>query len=107
MLFLTIVILSTSLSFKYEAEKRLDFLMPFDAKIELNIFNEKQEVQDIKEALERVDFQLSDSYKYAVLDWYYTNIKISDLLNEYGNKDLKDKLKTYVGNLGTIKISQY
>ncbi|MCY6353770.1 ABC transporter permease [Clostridium sp. ZS2-4] len=106
MLFVTILILSTGLSFKYRAEKILKSIS-FDANITLYIGDDKQKVQDIKEALKRVDFELKDSYKYQVIDSYRTNIKISDLLNEYANKNLKERLKKYVGHLDVIKASEY
>ncbi|GAA0181964.1 ABC transporter permease [Clostridium sediminicola] len=107
MLFLTILILSTSLNFKNEFEKSLENSTPFDATIELSIYDEKQEIQDIEEALRSVDFELREFYQYAVLDTYSTNIKISSLLNQYANKPLKNRLRNYVGNLGVIKISEY
>ncbi|MFD3156981.1 FtsX-like permease family protein [Haloimpatiens sp. FM7330] len=106
MLFLTILILSTGLSFKYIAEKGLKNIH-FDSSITLNISDEKQKVQDIEEALKKVDFKLKDSYKYQVVDYYNTNIKVSNLLSEYANEKLKKRLKSYVGHLGVIKISQY
>ncbi|MBU5674906.1 FtsX-like permease family protein [Alkaliphilus sp. MSJ-5] len=107
MLFVTIVMSSSSLSIKTKLEERLENLTPFDANIELNIRSDQQEVRDIEKALKTVDFQLRESYKYAVLDVYGTDIKVSNLLNEYANKDLKARLKNYVGNLKTIGISQY
>ncbi len=107
MLFTTIVMSSSSLSIKAQLEKELENLSPFDANIELSIRSDKQEVKDIEEALKTVDFELIPSYEYAVLDVYGTNIKVSDLLNEYANKSLKERLKKYVGKLGTIRVSQY
>lgn len=107
MLFINILMLSTGLSFKYEVEKRLKNIMAFDAEIQLSIGDDKQEVKDIKEALKRVGFQLNDSYKYGVVDFYDTNIKVASLLNEYANENLKKRLRNYVGSLGAIKISQY
>jgi putative ABC transport system permease protein len=107
MLFVTIVMSSSSLSIKAKLEERLEKLTPFDANIELDIRSDKQEVQDIQKALKTVNFQLTESHKYAVLDIYDTDIKVSSLLNQYANKALKARLKNYVGNLKTIKVSQY
>ncbi|WP_160198165.1 FtsX-like permease family protein [Senegalia massiliensis] len=107
MLFVTIVISSSSLSIKSKLEEELEKLSPFDANIELNVGSDEQEVQNIEKALKTVDFNLRQSYEYAVLDAYYTKIKVSDLLNEYSNKELKERLKKYVGVLETIKVSQY
>lgn len=106
MLTLTIGILSMSLNMKYESEKTLKNLMPFDAEIELSISEDNQKVKDIKEALNILGFQLNNSYEYAILDFYWTNIKTSDLLNQYANKELKDTL-SYRGYLSAMKLSQY
>ncbi|MCY6369362.1 FtsX-like permease family protein [Clostridium ganghwense] len=108
MLFLTIVMLSSSLSFKHEVEKRLKNVMPFDAEIELRIPSDnKQEVKDIREALKKVGFELKDYYKYNIIDFYGTKVKTSSLLNEYANENLKKRLRNYAWELGAVKISQY
>ncbi|MCM1992227.1 FtsX-like permease family protein [Oceanirhabdus seepicola] len=107
MLFLTIVILSTSLSTKHILEKRLEDLPIYDGSIDLSISDENQEVQDVKEALKRVGFKLSNSYEDAVIDYYRTDIKKLNLLNEYASLALKERFKEFDSRLGSIKISQY
>ncbi|SKC76890.1 FtsX-like permease family protein [Maledivibacter halophilus] len=107
MLFVTIVMSSSSLSVKAQLEEELGKLPPFDANIEFNIRSDNQEVKDIEEALKKVDFKLRQPSEYAVVDIYSTNIKVSDFLNEYANERLKERLKKYVGELRTIGVSQY
>lgn len=106
MLTVTIGMLSLSLIMKYGVEKSLKNTMPFDAEIEFYI-DERQEVQDIKEALERVGFEYNN-FNYAVLDYYGTDIKISSLLDEYANENLKKNLENSPWwSLGVRKLSQY
>ncbi|MCT4593413.1 MAG: ABC transporter permease [Anaeromicrobium sp.] len=108
MLFLTIGILGSSFSVKHEAEKRLENIMPFDGVIQLDINHNKGGVRDIKEALKIINMNFYESFQYVVLDYYESNMKIYDLLNEYGNENFKKELKdTNWRKLYVVKLSQY
>ncbi|MEJ8555245.1 ABC transporter permease [Tepidibacter sp. Z1-5] len=107
MLFSTIGILTSSLSINSDLEKKFKKVMPFDATIELDVFNDEQKTKDIKKALEKIEFEL-DGYNYGFLDFYNIDTGISSLLNENSKEYLKEYYgKLDFGYLDVIKISQY
>ncbi|WP_330586231.1 FtsX-like permease family protein [Romboutsia sp. CE17] len=72
MLFITIVMLSTGLSFKNALEKSLEETTPFDATATMYYDSEYQ--NDIESTLKELNFNLDDNEKYAYYNEYIINI---------------------------------
>ncbi len=105
MLFITIGLLTSGLSMKYESEKTLKDGMPLDAMIMLDLYDQP-EGQNIEDSLKSLDFEYGD-FEYVVLDYFNTDLKVRSLLIEYADENRKEDIKSYVGGLRIRKLSQY
>ena len=100
MLFITIGVLSTGLSFKNAIESGLEGATPFDASATMYIDSDDK-VQSVEESLKKMGYNLDENKKYAVLDVYLADTKIGDIMNIDDNSKGSDFSVEYV------KISQY
>ena len=109
MIFLTITLLFTMFSFKGSYDKMIKGSTSFDGSIQLIINQEDQEIKDVKEYMDIMDFKYSDYEKHAFINEYKLNITINDLLNKYlTEQEKKDFAENYMdGPVSTIKISEY
>lgn len=97
MLFVTIVVLSTGISFKKNYETELKGITPFDASI--IVYNNGGN-ENIKDILNKINFKISKNERYAVYNEYIPSVQLNDLF--------KTQDKTLKGYEGTfIKISDY
>ncbi len=106
MLFITIVMLSTGLSFKNALEKSLEETTPFDATATMYYDSEYQ--NDIESTLKELNFNLDDNEKYAYYNEYIINETLSKSLDKYINENQKKELsKVDSYNIYAIKESEY
>ena len=106
MLFITIVMLSTGLSFKNALEKSLEETTPFDATA--TMYYDSEYKNDIKSTLKELNFNLDDNEKYAYYNEYIINETLSKSLDKYINENQKKELsKVDSYNIYAIKESEY
>lgn len=100
MLFITIGVLSTGLSFKYAIESGLEDSTPFDASATMYVDSENK-VQSVEESLKKVGYNLDENKEYAKLDVYSADTEIKDIINTVDDSKYSDFKVDYV------KISEY
>lgn len=97
MLFITMVVLSTGISFKKGFEAGLEKETPFDASIMVTR-NDKQE--SLESILNKIDFKINSNEEYATYNEYLSGLEVGDLLS-ITNKEYDD----IEANL--LKVSDY
>lgn len=105
MLFLTIVMLSTGISFKNASEKILIDSTPFD--VSISLYGDEY-VKNVKESLNTINFKFDDNEKYVYFDIYNSGIKLKNLIDKkdlISKYTLSDEFDFY--NIDLIKISDY
>lgn len=107
MLFLTIGMLSTGISFKNALEKGLENNTPFDASASMS-FLESDEIRSISQSMKKLGYNFDDNEEYVEYKAYMAKIGIEELfkeqLKEHDNKYLK-KMENYT--LRILTISDY
>jgi len=104
MLFITISILSTGLSFKNSLESSLKDTVPFDVSARIINF-EGSENKAIEQAIKESGFNFTDKEKYVVLQEYRLEESYGDILRGYGKED--KFLDNDYSNMSALKISDY
>ncbi|PGS78590.1 ABC transporter [Bacillus thuringiensis] len=97
MLFLTMVALSTGISFNRMMDARMKEATPFDASIKLENKDESYTIEDV---LNKANFKISNNEKYVYYNVYPTEMKVEDLVPEV-RKDYKKS------GMDFIKVSDY
>ncbi|MGH0556632.1 FtsX-like permease family protein [Bacillus pretiosus] len=97
MLFLTMVTLSTGISFNRMMDATIKETTPFDASIVLVNRDESYAIEDV---LNKSNFKLSNNEKYVSYNVYSTEMKVGDLIPE-AFKDYRDN------GANIIKVSDY
>ncbi|HDR8141895.1 ABC transporter [Bacillus thuringiensis] len=97
MLFLTMVTLSTGISFNRMMGATIKETTPFDASI---VLVNKDESYAIEDVLNKSNFKLSNNEKYVSYNVYSTEMKVGDLIPETF-KDYRDS------GVNIIKVSDY
>ncbi|MGY1465486.1 FtsX-like permease family protein (plasmid) [Bacillus toyonensis] len=97
MLFLTMVTLSTGISFNRMMDARIKETTPFDASIVLVNRDESYTIEDV---LNKSNFKLSSNEKYVSYNVYSAEMKVGDLIPE-AFKDYRDN------GANSIKLSDY
>ncbi|MCE9676705.1 ABC transporter permease [Paraclostridium bifermentans] len=106
MLFLTIVILSTGLSFKRSLENGLKESTPFAVSATMMI-NENSPITSVKEALKNSGVNFDKNIKYVCYNEYIsTDITINRLLSNMSKKTLSNH-SIVNNNVSIIKISDF
>jgi putative ABC transport system permease protein len=106
MLFITISILSTGLSFKNSLESSLKDTVPFDASARIIKF-EEGDTTNVVEAIEESGFNFTDSEAYVVLEEYRLEESYGDILRGYGDSKGDKLLDNDYSNISALKISDY
>ncbi|MEF9990557.1 MAG: FtsX-like permease family protein [Romboutsia sp.] len=107
MLFLTIGILSTGISFKNALQQGLENTTPFDASASMYI-NEDDNVKSIEESLNNIGFEFNNNEKYSYYTEYKTNDTLVNALEKYVNEDDKSNLFKYAdSSVRVISLSDY
>lgn len=97
MLFITMVVLSTGISFKRNIEARTIEAAPFDASVMLVNKDGNYNIEDV---LKTLNFKISNNEKYVSYNQYETGMKVVDFIPEVP-KDYKNS------NVDFIKLSDY
>lgn len=97
MLFITIVGLSTGISFKASIDAGLKKATPFDASIELKNSDQSYNVEDV---LKKFNFKISNNEKYISCNIYETGMKVGEFFTKE-NEGFKDY------DVEFVKISDY
>lgn len=107
MLFITIEVLSTGLSFKNAFESGLKETTPFDASGQM-IVDKKDKIKNINNALNNIGFKFDNKDKYVYYTIYGDSSRISDVLNSNISKKHLEDLRKYPNcNVEVIKLSDY
>ncbi|WP_346935645.1 FtsX-like permease family protein [Clostridium sp.] len=106
MLFITISILSTGLSFKNSLESSLKDTVPFDVSARIIKF-EGGENKTIEQAIKESGFNFTDKEKYVVLQEYRLEESYGDILRGYGDGKGDKFLDNGYNNISALKISDY
>ncbi|MBU3107296.1 ABC transporter permease [Clostridium gasigenes] len=108
MLFLTISILSTGLSFKNSLQQGIKNTTPFDASGRISIDKESK-FKNMEELFEAMNYDFKDNQKHIFFSAYYMeNINSKDILSKYADKKLKKNIEDmYSSGTAIIKISDY
>ncbi|KAB2446965.1 FtsX-like permease family protein [Bacillus thuringiensis] len=97
MLCLTMVVLSTGISFNRIMDERTKETTPFDASIKLENKDESYTIEDV---LKKANFKISNNEKYVSYNVYPTGMEVVDLVPEV-RKDYKKS------GMDFIKVSDY
>ncbi|SMD41080.1 ABC transporter permease [Bacillus sp. JKS001846] len=95
MLFLTMVALSTGISFNRMMDVTTKEITPFDASITLENKDESYTIEDV---LNKANFKISNNEKYVSYNVYRTGMEVVDFVPE---------LKDYNNSIDFIKVSDY
>lgn len=107
MLFMTIGVLSTGLSFKDALQESLEDTTPFDVSGNMYI-SEDDKIKSIEESLDNLGFKFDNNEKYAYINEYRLDENMYNSLEAYTNSKDKKELKT-IGkySLYLSKLSEY
>lgn len=102
MLLITIVVLSSGLSFKQAVEDDLKKATPFDASVILSNGqdNNLKDVEDVENVLNKINFKWSKNEKYAAYNEYTTQLSVGEFLNS------EDKF-LQIFDVPFVKVSDY
>ncbi len=106
MLFITISILSTGLSFKNSLESSLKDTVPFDVSARIINF-EGSENKTIEQAIKELGFNFTEKEKYVVIEEYRLEESYGDLLKGYGDSKEDKFLDKGYNDMSALKISDY
>ncbi|PGP40365.1 ABC transporter [Bacillus thuringiensis] len=95
MLFITMVALSTGISFNRMMDATMKEVTPFDASITLENKDESYTIEDV---LNKFNFKISNNEKYVSYNVYRTGMEVMDFVPE---------LKDYNDGIDFIKVSDY
>ena len=105
MLFLTIVMLSTGLSFKDALEKSLEQTTPFDATAIM--YMSPEDNTDIEKSLKELNFKFDDNEKYAYYNEYIINTNLENAFKKHISPSQLNKLLYGKSSLYVVKESEY
>lgn len=107
MLFLTISILSTGLSFKKSLEQGLETSTPFDASARTFV-DEDPEQKTAKELFEAMNYDFKDSEYEFFNEYYIEDVKEADIVGKFANDKVKKVIENgYSSGTTVVKISDY
>ena len=105
MLFLTIVMLSTGLSFKDALEKSLEQTTPFDATAIM--YMSPEDNTDIEKSLKELNFKFDDNEKYAYYNEYSIGTSLENAFKKHISPSQLNKLLYRKSSLYVVKESEY
>lgn len=107
MIFLTIGILSTGISFKDALEKSLRNSTPFDASA-YKFIDKDEKIKTVEDSLNGLNFKFDDTEKYTYFTIYDSGIKLKNLIDEKYMKNKNTINETFdFAKLELMKISDY
>lgn len=107
MIFLTIGILSTGISFKDALEKSLRNSTPFDASA-YKFIDKDEKIKTVEDSLNALNFKFDDTEKYTYFTIYDSGIKLKNLIGGKYAKNKNTINETFdFAKLELMKISDY
>lgn len=107
MLFLTITLLSTGVSFKNSLQTTLKNNTPYDVTF-YSFSTGDEEIANISESLDKIGLDYNNTFReYLSYNLYTSNKGIKQYIYNYGNAKVKKNLDSYDKNLDCIAISDY
>lgn len=107
MIFLTIGILSTGISFKDALEKSLRNSTPFDASA-YKFIDKDEKIKTVEDSLNALNFKFDDTEKYTYFTIYDSGIKLKNLIDGKYVKNKNTINETFdFAKLELMKISDY
>ncbi|NWK11062.1 FtsX-like permease family protein [Clostridium cadaveris] len=105
MLFLTICVLSTGISFKNALESGLRDSTPFDATG--RIYVRDGAINNIEDSLKNLGFKFEDGEEYAYYNLYESNLTPVEMFSNGVSKKDKEKLNKLRYKVSVMKLSDY
>ncbi|MFQ9976609.1 ABC transporter permease [Clostridium cadaveris] len=105
MLFLTICVLSTGISFKNALESGLKDSTPFDATG--RIYVRDGAINNIEDSLKNLGFKFEDGEEYAYYNLYESNLTPVEMFSNGVSKKDKEKLNKLRYKVSVMKLSDY
>ncbi|WP_316110431.1 FtsX-like permease family protein [Clostridium sp.] len=107
MLFLTITLLSTGVSFKNSLQTTLKNNTPYDVTF-YSFSTGDEEIANISKSLDKIGLDYNNTFReYLSYNLYTSNEGIKQYIYNYGNAKVKKNLDSYDKNLDCIAISDY
>lgn len=107
MLFLTITLLSTGVSFKNSLQSDLESITPYDVTLYSFSIGDEKMIKPA-ELLDKIGFDYKNIFKeYHSYNIYTKNEGIKQYIYNYANSKVKKNLDSYDSSLDIIKISDY
>lgn len=107
MLFLTITLLSTGVSFKNSLQSNLESTTPYDVTLYSFSIGDEKMIKPA-ELLDKIGFDYKNSFKeYHSYNIYTKNEGIKQYIYNYANSNVKKNLDSYDSRLDIITISDY
>ena len=107
MLFLTMGMLSTGLSFKDALQKGVEETTPFDVTARMYL-REDDKIKSVEESLNNLGFKFNNNEKYAYFFEYELDENLQDMFGKYMKENSKNQFGKYQGMTPyVIKISEY
>ena len=107
MLFLTITLLSTGVSFKNSLQTTLKNNTPYDVTF-YSFSTGDEEIANISKSLDKIGLDYNNDFReYISYNLYTSNEGIKKYIYNYGNDKVKKNLDSYDKNLDCIAISDY
>lgn len=107
MLFLTITLLSTGVSFKNSLQTTLKNNTPYDVTF-YSFSTEDEEITNISKSLDKIGLDYNNTFReYLSYNLYTSDEGIKQYIYNYGNDKVKKNLDFYDKNLDCIAISDY
>lgn len=107
MLFLTITLLSTGVSFKNSLQTTLKNNTPYDVTF-YSFSTGDEEIANISKSLDKIGLDYNNAFReYFSYNLYTSNEGIKKYIYNYGNDKVKKNLDSYDKNLDCIAISDY
>ncbi len=108
MLFLTISILSTGLSFKKSIEQGLVNTTPFDASGRIFV-DKDSKFKNTEDLFEAMSYEFKENQNHVFFnDYYMDNINIKNILSKHADEKMKKSINNmYSSSTAVIKISDY
>lgn len=106
MLFLTMSVLSTGISFKEAIESGLEDTTPFDASV--SRYESEEGLKSLEESLEDAGFDLAKAESYKSFDLYDSGHSLGSVISSGGEHGAGDDFSRWAdSNLDIMKLSDY
>lgn len=106
MLFITVGMLSTGLSFKNALEQGVKNTTPFDASAYIYV-DEESKIKYIEDALSKMKYEFKDNQEHMFYNEYKISVSTDEILRKYIDKTNSSIKVGFYGGTNAISISDY